>query len=49
MYYIVKMWFPNGNEVTVTVVAMSQGDAINKSRLIYPDATKFEVLGEHGA
>jgi len=49
MYYIVKMWFPNGNEVTVTVVARSEGDAINKARKGYHEATKVEVLGSHGA
>jgi hypothetical protein len=49
MYYIVEMQFPNGNTVTLTVVAHSDGDAVNKSRQVYPAATSFKVLGSHGA
>ena len=49
MYYIVEMAFPNGNKVTVTVVAVSEGDAVKKSRLAYPEAVGMHVTGSHGA
>lgn len=49
MYYIVEMNFPNGNKVTLTVVARSEGDAASKSRLAYPEAMDVRIIGQHGA
>jgi len=49
MYYIVQMTFPNGNVVTRTIKAISNEDAIAYMQREYPQATKVEVLGSHGA
>jgi hypothetical protein len=49
-YYVIEILFPNGNKITRSILAVSAWGAMNLAKRMYPlKATKFRIIGEHGA